>query len=57
MARKFPYAPPSDIIKVLLENGAGVNVKDNMGKRPLFWAALGGDIKIVRLLREHGARK
>ena len=42
-------------VKLLLDNGADVNAKDNEGKTPLYWAVEMGKYEIVKLLLEHGA--
>jgi len=42
-------------VKRLLEKGANINAKDNIGWTPLHFAAYHGITDIVRLLLEHGA--
>jgi ankyrin repeat protein/ribosomal protein L40E len=44
-----------DIVKILVENGANVNVKDLMGFTPLHSAILGNHLAIVKFLIENGA--
>lgn len=45
-----------EIVKLLLENGADVNVKDTFyGATPLTWAVNKGHTEIVKLLLEKGA--
>jgi ankyrin repeat protein len=41
---------------LLLEHGADVEAKDNVGETALQQAADGGDDEAVELLREHGAK-
>ena len=50
-------AENGDLIKVktALEKGANPNAKDKHGWTPLHWAALGSNVKIVRVLLKHGA--
>jgi ankyrin repeat protein len=44
-----------DIAKLLIENGANVNVKQQAGVTPLHSAAQNGNIDMLILLLEHGA--
>jgi ankyrin repeat protein len=44
-----------DIIKLLLNNDADVDLKDNWGQTPLSWAAVGGHKAVVRLLLDRSA--
>ena len=44
-----------EIARLLLQNGADVNAKDNDGYTPLHWAAFQGHIDILHLLVENGA--
>jgi ankyrin repeat protein len=44
-----------EIVNLLLEKGADVNLKDNFGTTPLKSAALNGHMRIVKLLLEKGA--
>ena len=43
------------MVRVLLENGAGVDVQDKCGKTALHGAAVNGHEAVVRLLLENGA--
>jgi len=45
-----------EIVKILIDNGADVNVVDNEGWTPLMRAALTGDNDIVNLLLQNGAQ-
>lgn len=45
----------SDIAKILIYNGADVNIPDNEGLTPLHLACQEGDIELVKLLIEKGA--
>ena len=44
-----------EIIRLLLQNGAEVNVKSNDGYTPLHYAAIRGHVEILHLLVENGA--
>jgi ankyrin repeat protein len=44
-----------EIARLLLQNGAEVNVKSNVGYTPLHWAAIHGHVEILHLLVENGA--
>ncbi|KAB8234489.1 ankyrin repeat-containing domain protein [Aspergillus alliaceus] len=44
-----------DIVKLLLEKGATIDLKDTNGRTPLSWAAGAGNVKIVSELLEHDA--
>ncbi len=44
-----------EIVKTLIDNGADVNAKDNMGKRALHWASDAGCLQIVQYLIAKGA--
>jgi ankyrin repeat protein len=44
-----------DVIKGLIENGAGINTQDNYGWTPLHWAVFKQDEIICRLLVQIGA--
>ena len=47
--------PDADVVRLLLENGANVNVKDDQGRTPFQIAnALMGVSDIKQLLSEHG---
>jgi hypothetical protein len=45
-----------DITKILIENGANVNIIDNEGWSPLMRASLAGNDKIIELLLKNGAK-
>jgi ankyrin repeat protein len=45
----------ADVVELLLEYGANVNVQDNDKKTPLHIACCKNDFKIAELLLEHGA--
>lgn len=42
-------------MKLLLNNGAKVNVRDDQGSYPIHRAVSGGEEKIVHLLLKHNA--
>jgi len=44
-----------EIVKLLIERGANVNLKGEAWYGPLHAAAMGGHVEIVKLLLEHGA--
>jgi ankyrin repeat protein len=44
-----------DVVKLLLENGAKLDVKENKGMRPLHYAAYNGKTDIVNLLMRCGS--
>lgn len=45
-----------DCVKLLLENGAGLNIADKKGQTPLHVAAQKGQTDYVRLLMQKGAK-
>lgn len=45
-----------EIVRLLLERGAQVDVRGWSGLSPLYWAAFGGKLEIARMLLEAGAR-
>ncbi|KAL7755373.1 hypothetical protein ACKLNR_014471 [Fusarium oxysporum f. sp. zingiberi] len=49
------YYGHHEIVKLLLEKGANVEVNDNRGCTPLLWAAAEGHEAVVKLLLEKGA--
>ena len=44
-----------EIVKLLLEHGADINLPDNYGHTALMMASLEGNTEIVRLLLDQGA--
>jgi len=44
-----------DVVELLIENGAQVNVKDAAGQQPLDYAVWSGSRDMVELLLDHGA--
>jgi ankyrin repeat protein len=44
-----------EIARLLVQNGADVNAKNNDGSTPLYWAAENGHVDILHLLVENGA--
>jgi hypothetical protein len=44
-----------EIARLILQNGAEVNVRNNGGRTPLHWAAIQGHVDILHLLVENGA--
>ena len=44
-----------DLVKLLLENGADVNVRDDDGNTPLTNALSNGDKEMMKLLLKYGA--
>ncbi|EGZ08510.1 hypothetical protein PHYSODRAFT_436474, partial [Phytophthora sojae] len=44
-----------DIIRVLLDHGAAVDLVDETGDSPLITAAENGHVEVVKLLIERGA--
>jgi len=55
--RRF-FCESKENVELHITNGAGVNVKDNLGKTPLDWANKPGfnGNEIPDLLREHGGK-
>jgi hypothetical protein len=54
----FHYAAANghiEIARLLLHNGAEVNVRDRWDRTPLHWAAIYGHVDILHLLVENGA--
>ena len=45
----------NDIVKMLLDSGANVNAKSDVGWTPLMWASANGHINIVSMLISDGA--
>jgi serine/threonine-protein phosphatase 6 regulatory ankyrin repeat subunit B len=46
-----------DVVNVLVNRGADVNVKDNWGATALMLASSNGHTVIVKLLKDHGAKE
>ena len=44
------------IVWALLDAGADVNIRDNLGNRALFWAAWDGNVEVVQALLDAGAK-
>jgi len=44
-----------DLVKLLIELGADVNAKNDVGDTPLIWASYNGDKELVKLLIKVGA--
>jgi hypothetical protein len=44
-----------EIVRLLLQNGADVNVRNKYGTTPLYWAASYGHVDILHLLVQNGA--
>ncbi len=45
----------TQVISVLLENGARIDATDKYGRTPLMWAAMKGNTLVARLLLDRGA--
>jgi ankyrin repeat protein len=43
------------VVKLIIQAGADVNVKSTLGHTPLIWAARAGNLKITKLLLDKGA--
>ena len=50
------YKEKEDLVKILLEHGADVNVHDSFGHTPAHLAAMRGNLRILKLLEKAGAR-
>ena len=46
----------TEVVKLLLERGAQVDLQDNNGQSPLMWASNMGQTEVVKLLLERGAQ-
>ncbi len=46
----------TDVVKLLLDNGADINAKTKLGQTALIQASLAGDADIVKLLLDRGAK-
>lgn len=49
------YATPSSIIELLIDGGADINAKTDVGGTPLHWAANMGKLNACRILLNSGA--
>ena len=47
--------PRQEIVTILLDMGAAINLKDDDGRTPLHLAAGGGHYDVAKILLEHGA--
>jgi len=47
----------TDVVKVLLDKGANVNVIGEDGETALMYAKEGNYTKIIEMLKQYGARK
>ncbi|MDL0081209.1 ankyrin repeat domain-containing protein [Helicobacter sp. XJK30-2] len=45
-----------ELIKLYLQKGADINLRDDSGRGILYFAAMSGDIELVRLLLDSGAK-
>ena len=45
-----------EIVKILEENGADINVKNKFDNTPLIWAAINGHFEVVRFLQDKGCQ-
>jgi hypothetical protein len=43
------------VLRLMLEHGAGINLKNQIGRTPLHYASVDGVLEFVRLLLKHGA--
>lgn len=46
-----------EMIKMLLEHNASVDILDDQNSTPLHWAVFGGNLEIVEILLAHGANR
>ena len=46
-----------EAVKLLLEKGADINIRDNGGKTALMFASEKGRSEIIKLLKTHGAKE
>ena len=52
---KFSESNGEKILQLLIDNGADINTKNNMGMTPLMHYALKGEERLVKILLENGA--
>lgn len=52
---KYNESNGEKILKLLIDKGADINVRNNMGMTPLMHYALKGEERFVKILLEHGA--
>jgi len=50
------YTGKLDIVKLFVENGFDIDVKDEKGETPLFKAVIGSNYNICKYLHENGAK-
>ena len=50
------YMGYRNIVIILLENGADINMRSSDGRTPFMWAAFKGDLKLIDLLAERGSK-
>lgn len=48
------FAGNAEVVKVLVENGADVNVADDLDRTPLSWAIKNDDATIATILLKNG---
>ena len=46
----------TEIVELLIANGAALNAKNNYGETPLDWAVQVKESEIAALLRKHGGK-
>lgn len=50
------HAPRAEMMQLLIESGADVNIRDRQGRTALDWARMQGENNVAKLLREAGAQ-